>query len=346
MVYDCLFDWQKQIIEEYEDRKEFGLFLDMGLGKTPLSLAFAEAHECTKILIVSINKKALEDESVEGSFFWWAKKMEFEYALHNKKVSFRKEGAKKWQRDISPSTKDILLINYEGLYKSGQSVATAYGKRKRCVLTPIIEDFIASCSGQNVAIIVDESHKIKELDSLQTLALKAIERTLSMSKANVWTYLLTGTPFTKGFEDLYSQLKFLGWEGNKTQFTEAFCVRGSIRGLLEWQQPIVGYKNVDKLYELVHRYAITIKSNSVISLPEQVFSYHRLKDTKEMLLLTSEKMKEKDILDFVEKRHIVLPYDLEESVRGGKINNPFYRNIAFPRSQMVSRDSRHFLDES
>ena len=31
MIYDMLFDWQKQIIDKFEDKKRFGLFLDMGL---------------------------------------------------------------------------------------------------------------------------------------------------------------------------------------------------------------------------------------------------------------------------------------------------------------------------
>lgn len=342
MLYDSLFNWQKQIVEEYVDKRQFGLFLDMGLGKTPLSLAFAEAHECEKILIVSINKKALEDESVEGSFFWWAKKMEYAYAMHNKKVSFREEGAKKWRRKISPETKDILLINYEGLYRPGQSEDVGGRKRKRCVLTPIVEDFIASCKGKKVCVIIDESHKIKELNSLQTIALKRIERDLSFNTPHVWTYLLTGTPFTKGFEDLYSQLKFLGWSGNKDEFTSRFCVKGCVWGLAEWQQPIVGYKNVDQLYELIHRFAMTIKSESVIRLPEQVFVYHKLPNTEEMTLLTCEKLKKPLIEAYVEKRKIELPYPLGDAPNGGVVNNPFFRNIAFPDLKWIAETAGSF----
>lgn len=240
MLYDKLYSWQKQIIEDFIDKKEFGIFLDMGLGKTPISLAFAEAHKCRKILIITINKKAIEDENVQGSFLNWAQEMEIKYNLYNKKYSFREEGAKKWRRKISPETNDILIVNYEGIYKPGQSEVIRGKKHKNCVLTPVIEDFIASCQNQNVTIIVDESHKVKELDSLQTMALKRIQRNLALNKNQVYTYLLTGTPFTKGFIDLYSQLKFLGWQGNKSQFEDWFCVKGNIGGLLSWQQPIVG----------------------------------------------------------------------------------------------------------
>lgn len=31
MLYDLLFPWQKQIIDKFENRKRFALYLDMGL---------------------------------------------------------------------------------------------------------------------------------------------------------------------------------------------------------------------------------------------------------------------------------------------------------------------------
>lgn len=31
MLYDLLFPWQKKIVDQFEDRNRFALFLDMGL---------------------------------------------------------------------------------------------------------------------------------------------------------------------------------------------------------------------------------------------------------------------------------------------------------------------------
>ena len=328
MIYNYLFDWQKQIIDKFDDRKRFGIWLECGLGKSPISLAFAERHNCSKILIVSIDKKVRETVDTDGSFFWWANKMDVKYNMYTKQNDFQGQGPKKHQATLLQNTDDIYLVNYESLYVHGLSEMVNGKKSKKCVLKDNINSFVQSCKGQNVCVIIDESHKIKELDSLQTKAIQKVVRNLSLVTPNIYMYLLTGTPFTQGFIDLYSQLKLLGWEGNKQLFVDSFCVRGDIPGLLGWQQPIVAYKNVGKLYDLVHQFAITIRSTDVIKLPEQVFNYHPLKQSKEMILYTAEQLKRNFIDEEYKRRNIneILP----TAPRDGKINNPFYRNIAYP----------------
>lgn len=334
MLNDLLYPWQKQIVDKFEDRKAFGLFLDMGLGKTPVSLAFAERHRCTKVVIVSIDKKARESASVPGSFAYWAQKMEFEYNLYTKKNCFDGTGTKKTNASISPSTVDMLVINYESLYSRGLSVESNGRLVRKIELRKCLSDFVASCDEQRVCVILDESHKVKELDTLQTRAIQKMLKQLQLVVSDLWLYLLTGTPFTQGFIDLYSQLKLLGWDGTKTLFTDAFCIRGNIPGLMGWQQPIVAYKNVDKLYGLVHKYALTIKSGEVVQLPEQVFVEHKVPMSREMLLYTAERLKAETIRAELERRGATAT--LEQTPRGGKVNNPFYRNIAFPSQDWLA----------
>ena len=87
MIYEKLYTWQKNLVDKYKDRESFGLFLDMGLwlGKTPIALGFAEENNCTKILIITINAKAIESEKVKGSWLNWASQSKIKYNFHNKK---------------------------------------------------------------------------------------------------------------------------------------------------------------------------------------------------------------------------------------------------------------------
>ena len=54
-IYSKLFEYQKKIVDNNINKNAYGLFVDMGLGKTPMSLAFAEKHNCTKILIIYLS---------------------------------------------------------------------------------------------------------------------------------------------------------------------------------------------------------------------------------------------------------------------------------------------------
>ena len=275
MIYDQLFDWQKNIVDKYKTRLSYGLFLDMGLGKTVLSLGFAEVNQCTKILVVTINAKAEETEKIKGSWLWWASKSNIKYNLYNKKAA-------KTEKEYRGAS--IVVLNYESLYSRNSD------KKSKVTLQPYISAFINSCKGENVALIIDESHKMKDLQSLQTLAIFKIKSLLEINSQNLYSYLLSGTPFTTGYIDLYSQLKLLGWEQNKSYFKDNFCKMGNIKGLLGWQQPIVGYKNLDELYKIVHRFGITLLSEDVLELPEKVFVDHELPLTAPFDLYTHDKV--------------------------------------------------------
>lgn len=314
-IYNKLYDWQKNIVDKFSSKKSFGLFLDMGLGKTPMGLCLAEKNQCTKILIVTLNSKANEKEEERGSWLNWARQLEIQYEFKNKK-----------DEEFDSNKPELLIINYEALFERGKN------KKKRVTLRKNLVKFIESCKNHKVAIILDESHKIKDIQSQQTLATMEIKKELNIKAKEVYTYLLTGTPFTSGYIDLYAQLKILGCELNKTQFIDNFCVRGNLPGLLGWQQPIVRYKNLEQLFDLIHRFAITIKSSEVVNLPEQIFINHILPTTDEFKMFTREKMKAEEIRRFAQKRKV--NFNLEKDK--GTINNPFFRNIDFPKENWLA----------
>lgn len=310
MIYDKLYDWQKKIVDEFSWRHRFGLFLDMGLGKTPISLALAERNKCTKIIVITINAKVYEPAEREGSWLYWADQAAIKYT-HSIKDDIH-------AADDQP---DILLINYESLFTRAKT------KKTKIELRDTLIDFVNTCVSHHVAIIIDESHKMKDLHSMQTMAIQRLVQVLRSFARELYIYLLSGTPFTTGYIDLYSQLKMLGYDQTKNQFVENFCVRGNLPGLLGYQQPIVGYKNINSLFETIHEYAITINSDKVIDLPEQIFIPHKLKSSFAFNAFTSEKLCGEAIHDYFSGKvseELILKYKVPS-----KINNPLYRDIEY-----------------
>ena len=334
-IYEQLFDYQKNVVDNNLDKQAFGLFLDMGLGKTPVSLTFAEKHNCSKVIIITTASKAEEPVQLEGSFLYWANKSNIKWNLYNKKNSFDDTGTKKYRVKISQDTKDLFIINYDATYDRTKAAST-----RGVALRKSVNDFIKSCKNQNVCIICDESHRLKDMHSIQALAVSKIKNLCTHISNQTYAYLLTGTPFTRGFEDLYNQLKMLGWDGNKALFMDMFCIRDNIPTLQPWQQPIVDYKNIPQLFNLVHKYAITIKSEKVLKLPEQVFTYYKLPQTNSMRLFTYKQVKVDFLNNELKNRGIK---DLVASKeRDGKVNNLFYGNIAYPSMMWIADSPAKF----
>lgn len=313
MIYESLYTFQKNIVDKFKDKDSLGLFLDMGLGKTPTAMAFAEQNNCKKVIVITINAKACETEEVSGSWLYRAKKSNINYLFYTKHSSVK---------ECNFDEPELLLINYEALFKRAD-------RQRKVDLKDNIKAFLHNCHNNNVAIIVDESHKMKNLKSIQTTAIMQIKKLAMTYAKKVYAYLLTGTPFTQGYIDLYSQLKMLGCSMTKGQFVEQFCERGNVAGLLGWQQPIVGYKNIDELYRLIHKYALTVKSEDVVDLPEKIFVEHTSSETHSFSMFYKEFVKASEVLDEFELQDKPV-YQPERYIKNIKVGNPFFRNIAWP----------------
>ena len=302
-LYQTLYPYQKNIVDKFKDRERYGLFLDCGLGKTLVSLAFTEINQCTKIIVVSINAKAEEDIDVGGSWMWWGNRSDIKYNFYNKKIF---KPTKKHPNNFTVETNDFLLLNFESLYARNTEKFT---------LKPELIKFIKTCKGHNTAIIIDESHSIKNTSSSRCKAVNMILTMCKMFAKKTYLYIGTGTLFTSGLEDIYAQIKILGWDGTKTHFLDRYCVRGNIPSLNAWEQPIVAYQNVEELYDIVHQYGITIKSDDVLDLPEKVFVYHTQEQSEEFTLLVYPKLKMNQVNAELKLRN--LPFIISDKIYNG-----------------------------
>ena len=393
MIYSMLYDWQKEIVDLLAKKPAFGLWLDCGLGKTVQALALAEKTGAEKILIVTPNAKATESVSVDGSWQQWASKLGPEWVIRSKgdklpvggdstpvkpaeptdsdlkppknrigkaQVAIssaplpKEDKLPKVFNGMTPAEKTVMIVNYESLFKRNTG-------SKRPVIKDEVLAFIKTCYNKQVTLLIDESHYIKDPKAQQTQVLQSIKRELMVASKYLHIYLLTGTPFTKGFIDVWNQLIFMGCPMTKTEFREKFCVTGNIHGLLGWQQPIIGYKNVEELYQVIHRYAITLKSEEVLKLPEQVFVEHVTAPSAWFTILTRQRLRIKRVLELNAIREqiglpVLAPEDLqrfidvwaeehkepegwmtiERSVEQNiSIQNPWFRNIDFPDTRYI-----------
>ena len=94
--------------------------------------------------------------------------------------------------------------------------------------------------------------------------------------------LLSGTPTGGKYENLYSQLKLLGWDINKTTYWNTY-INYHFEDYGGFPVRVVdGYKNVDRLKRKMREYGCHfLKTEDVLDLPEQIFTTVRVPVSKE-----------------------------------------------------------------
>lgn len=150
-------------------------------------------------------------------------------------------------------------------------------------------------------LILDESSMI------QNETAKRSKFVLKLDPANV--ILLSGTPTSGKYENLYSQLKLLGWKITKELYWKQYVDSEWIEEESGFfRRKVNGYKNVDRLKQKLRQHgAVFMKSEEVFDLPDQIFNKVMIGSSKEyrkfmknrILILDTLNLKEfKDDSDF------------------------------------------------
>lgn len=220
-------DYQKKILKDLTYMSSIGLFMKTGSGKTLTSLARVMENETDNLLVIcpqkvitqwqDVIKKHTDIEPIEYKLTMTAVKKNdlFNDYLKDKKIK-----------------KHCIVVNFDILDKI------------RC-----LDDFI----NDNWTIIVDESHKIKNMGTFKS-PVKATQRCLELGELTKYKIILTATPTEKdngGYIDLYSQLRFLGYiDYSETYFKNNYChiEKIQIPGMPFPIKKIVGYdiKAIDR----------------------------------------------------------------------------------------------------
>ena len=145
---------------------------------------------------------------------------------------------------------------------------------------------------KNFTLILDESSYIKNETS------KRSKFIMKLNFENI--IMLSGTPVAGKYEELYSQIKLLGWKITKKKYWETYIeyFEMDINGFP--QKKVTGYKNVHRLKRKLREHgAVFMKSDNVLKLPNQIHTIEKVKTTSDYKKFKKDRLLVKDDLELV-----------------------------------------------
>ena len=221
--------YQSRILEELKDQPAIALFMGTGTGKTLTSLFRFKKNPTSNLLIICPKKVVTQWEDVIRNFDDTLDIMQF------KKTSTANDKNQKIIEDKA----DVIIVNFEIIHKLP-------------ALLTVVD--------KNWTIIVDESHKIKELGTRKS-PVKVTKAVLTLGLLSPYKIILTATPTQKsygGYIDYFTQLKFLGkMPMNLTDFKKHYVME---RDLVLPGRPypikeIIGYVRAHEIDNILQQVA-------------------------------------------------------------------------------------------
>ncbi len=238
------FKHQKTALELAKGLKAFAYFMDMGTGKSKTLIdEMAELYACGEIdraLIIApagVHYQWLEEQLVNH----WPAELPMQ-------SGFVGQGSKnKWPEFEDDGRMTVLCVNIDAL-----------------MMRPMTNKLVKFVESSKTLTAVDESQKIKNSQATRTT------RCFELGEVSTYRRILTGTPMAKGPEDYYAQFKFLdlGIIGVNSfaGFKRQYCEVGGFNG-----NSVVGYRNTERLHELIAPYCFRIEKDECIDLPPKMY---------------------------------------------------------------------------
>ena len=247
-----LYKHQTECLEQTKDLNRVAYYLDMGLGKT-----FVGAEKMIqlgkRVNLVICQKSKIKDWINHFKNYY----PQFVYDLTDKKEL--QKFIEIYSDKKFPLNHDIIgIINYELAWR-----------RKELLQ---LSDF---------TLMLDESSLIQNRKAKQSKFI------LKLNPANV--ILLSGTPTSGKYENLWTQIHLLGWPISEQLYNSQYVnwkrleigwgTTAKIVSVVDKEQP---YKNVERLKSKMRDHgAVFMKTEEVLELPEQVFTTIEVNTSKE-----------------------------------------------------------------
>jgi SNF2 family DNA or RNA helicase len=231
------------------DKEAFALLMEQGTGKTKVIIdnaAYLYGQGKISALVViapnGVHRNWLNKEIPQHMPEW----------CQYKSVHYYAGMTKQWKEyfEDTMGAQDVLRVfafNVEGFVSD-----KAVNLMKRILLA------------NDVLLVVDESSRIKRPGAKRTKTIT------NFAKQAKYRRIMTGTPVTKGPEDVYSQFKFLdpyilGYDSFYS-FRARYCVMGGFEN-----KQIVSYQNVDELTQNIEGHSFRVLKKDCLDLPEKIY---------------------------------------------------------------------------
>ena len=234
-TFDDLYSYQAEDVQRILESNSMLLFHEMGVGKTPISLAVCELSKFKRVLIVCPNSLRWE----------WARQIK-EWTGEDAGVSLR--AARKRLDNFFLQPTKYYVINYESIRIT----------RYREIITGLPWD----------CIILDEGHKLKNSRTLQTKGV--INLVLAHPKTKL--LILTGSPIINNPGDLFTLLCMARPDKYKPAFKREFIENYCYYRHTRYGIQIYGTKNLDSLRKETSSFTIRRTKKEVLPfLPSKFY---------------------------------------------------------------------------
>lgn len=242
-----LFKHQSESLDQTKDINRVAYYLDMGLGKTFVG------SEKMKLLGTDLNILVCQKSKIDD----WVQHFESYYS-NFKVIDCSIAKNMKWlnENPFQVGQKYVLVVNYDLLFRRSYFLQ--------------LEHF---------TLMLDESSMV------QNDKAKRSKFVTQMKADNV--ILLSGTPTSGKYENLWTQIHLLGWKISKELYNKQYVnwKKVDFGGFPQWivdkDDP---YKNVERLKSKLRQHgAIFMKTEECFELPEQVMIPVMVKSTKEYM---------------------------------------------------------------
>jgi len=268
------YDYQRASLYATWDYTTAALFLDMGLGKSKVTLDTAGLlflnNQITGLLIIApkgvygnwVNKEI--PKHIPDNIPYKITKWTGSRPTNTKMEEYKKMLSKKSEPFL-----DILVMNIDALMPEGKSSS---GKGNR-----LAKNFLKV---HNSLMVIDESTKIKNPKAIRSIA------AYDVGKLAKFRRILTGSPITKAPLDVYAQCAFLSKDllgfGNFYAFRNRYAILEDCTTFGgQSYKKIVDYQNEEELSAKLQTFSIRLIKEQCLDLPDKQYLTRQVELTPE-----------------------------------------------------------------